>query len=132
MLDSKFPSAMPMMESGPIEYCIVDCPRIMQTMLDMSSRRWRVCFAFCTLLFISSFDTIVVVVVVGDDAVDDDNDDDEEERDEANVRRTASRSRMAVLASLTKSDGCLRLGRQKSVAPPDCCFCRRVVAASLS
>ena len=82
------------------------------------------------MLFRSSFDTVVVVVVVGDaDAVDDDNDDDEEERDEANVRRTASHSRMAVLASLTKSDGCLRLGRQKSVAPV---FCRRVVAASLS
>jgi len=106
-----------------------------QTMLDMSSRRWRVCFAFCTLLFISSFDTIVVVVVVGDDAVVVD-DDVEEERDEASVQRTASHSRMAVLASLTKSDGCLRLGRQKSVAPADCCccccFCRRVVAASLS
>ena len=53
-----------------------------QTMLDMPSRRWRVCFAFCTLLFISSFDTIVVVVVVGDGAVVDD-DDVEEERDEA-------------------------------------------------
>ena len=75
----------------------------------------------CTLIVRSLFDTtaaaavdvdapaatatavvVVVVVVVVDDDVG-------EEREEAKVHRTASHSRMAVLASLTNSNGCLRL-----------------------
>ncbi len=67
------------------------------------------------LLLLSIIIRLVLVVLLLESTNPDDEDDDEEESDVASVRRTASHSRMALLASLIKSEGCRRLGRLKSV-----------------
>ena len=65
------------------------------------------------LLLLSIIIRLVLVVLLLEST--NPEDEDEDESDVASVRRTASHSRMALLASLTKSEGCRRLGRLKSV-----------------